>query len=156
MGLSKRFNEDMVKTLGELKTGDTFYLIHWQGDHISSIESKVVDSILDIKIGRIINYCTDKENKTGLGFTLKTNELNESVIYYHYHMHVCSDKNVLYEIKNTGHGKFVVNSSKVEFSNLTESSCELTILTGKSGNFDLIYQRDGEDDIVLNITIESF
>lgn len=66
------------------------------------------------------------------------------------------EENVLYEIKNTGHGKFVVNSSKVEFSNLTESSCELTILTGKSGKFDLIYQRDGEDDIVLNITIESF
>lgn len=39
MGLSKRLNEDMVNTLGELKTGDTFYLIHWQGGHISSIES---------------------------------------------------------------------------------------------------------------------
>ena len=74
----------MVNTLGELKTGDTFYLIHWQGGHISSIESKVVDSILDIKIGRIIHYDTDKENKTGLGLTLKTNELNENVIDYHF------------------------------------------------------------------------
>ena len=78
MSLSK----DLVKTLGELKTGDTFYLIHWQGGHISSIESKVVDSILDIKIGRIIHYDTDKENKTGLGFTVKTSELNENVIDY--------------------------------------------------------------------------
>ena len=29
MGLSKRLNKDIVKTLGELKTGDTFYLINW-------------------------------------------------------------------------------------------------------------------------------
>lgn len=88
MSLSK----DFVKTLGELKTGDTFYLINWRGDHISSIESKVVDSILDIKIGRIIRYNTDNKNKTGLGLTLKTNELNENVIDYHYQMQVCSDK----------------------------------------------------------------
>ena len=108
-GLSKRLNEDMVKTLGELKTGDTFYLIHWQGGHISSIESKVVDSILDIKIGRIIHYDTDKENKTGLGLTLKNNELNENVIDYHYHMQVCSDKNVLYEIIENDKEEFMYN-----------------------------------------------
>ena len=108
MGLSKRFNEDMVKTLGELKTGETFYLIHWQGDHISSIESKVVNSILDIKIGRIINYDTDKENKTGLGFTVKTSELNESVIDYNY-VHICSDKDVLYEIIDNDKEEFMYN-----------------------------------------------
>lgn len=109
MGLSKRLNEDMVKTLGELKTGDTFYLIHWQGGHISSIESKVVDSTLDIKIGRIIHYDTDKENKTGLGLTLKNNELNENVIDYHYHMQVCSDKNVLYKIIENDKEEFMYN-----------------------------------------------
>lgn len=66
------------------------------------------------------------------------------------------DENILYEIKNASNGKFVVNSSKVEISNSTETSCEITVLTGKSNSFDLIYQRDGEDDIVLNVTIESF
>ena len=30
------------------------------------------------------------------------------------------------------------------------------VLSGKSGNFDLIYRVEGEEDIVLNITIESF
>ena len=109
MGLSKRLNEDMVKTLGELKTGDTFYLIHWQGGHISSIESKVVDRTLDIKIGRIIHYDTDKENKTGLGLTLKNNELNENVIDYHYQMQVCSDKNVLHEIIENDKEEFMYN-----------------------------------------------
>lgn len=66
------------------------------------------------------------------------------------------DEKVSYEIKNASNGKFVVNSNKVEINNSTETSCEITILTGKSSSFDLIYQRDGEEDIVLNITIESF
>lgn len=66
------------------------------------------------------------------------------------------DEKVSYEIKNASNGKFVVNSNKVEINNSTETSCEITILTGKSSSFDLIYQRDGEEDVVLNITIESF
>lgn len=65
------------------------------------------------------------------------------------------DENISYEIQNANNGKFVVNSNKVKINNSTETSCEITILTGKSGLFDLVYQRDGEDDIVLNITIES-
>lgn len=70
---------------------------------------------------------------------------------------ICAfDENILYEIKNANNGKFVVNSNKVEISNSTETSCEITVLTGKSNSFDLIYQRDEEEDIVLHITIESF
>jgi len=96
-------------TLGELKAGDTFYLINWRGDHISSIDIKVVDSTLDIKIGRIIHYDTDKKNKTGLGFTIKTNEFNESVIDSHYKAQVCSDKDVLYEILDNDKEEFIYN-----------------------------------------------
>ena len=104
MSLSK----DLVKTLGELKTGDTFYLINWRGDHISSIESKVVDSTLDVKIGRIIHYDTDNKNKTRLGFTIKTSELNESVIDYNY-VHICSGKDVLYEMIENDKDEFMYN-----------------------------------------------
>ena len=32
----------------------------------------------------------------------------------------------------------------------------MDIITGKSGKFDIVYQREGEDDIVLNVTIKSF
>ena len=65
-------------------------------------------------------------------------------------------ENLLYIIRNANNGTFVVNSNKVELNNMTESSCEISILTGKSHSFDLVYKRDGEDDIVLNITVESF
>ena len=63
---------------------------------------------------------------------------------------------VEYSIKNASNGKFVVNSSKVEIENSDENSCVLNITTGKSGKFEIIYQRENEDDIVLTVTIQSF
>ena len=63
---------------------------------------------------------------------------------------------VEYSIKNANNGKFVVNSSKVKIINSDENICVLDIITGKSGKFEIIYQRDGEDDIVLEVTIKSF
>lgn len=98
-----------MKTLGELKAGDIFYLINWEGGHISSIETKIVDSTLDIKIGRIIHYDTDKKNKTGLGFTIETNEFNESIIDSLYQTQVCSDKDVLYEVIENDKDEFIYN-----------------------------------------------
>ena len=65
------------------------------------------------------------------------------------------DENISYEIKNAINGSFVVNSNKVKINDMTETSCNITILTGKSGAFDLLYKRDGEEDIVLNVTINS-
>ena len=53
-------------------------------------------------------------------------------------------------------GEFVVNSSKVKIVESNNESCTIDVLSGKSGNFDLIYRVEGEEDIVLNITIESF
>jgi hypothetical protein len=32
----------------------------------------------------------------------------------------------------------------------------MDIITGKSGKFDIIYRRENEEDIVLNVTINSF
>jgi hypothetical protein len=66
------------------------------------------------------------------------------------------DTFVEYQIKNAINGKFVVNSNKVEVIESNENSCVINIITGKSNKFDIIYQRDGEDDIVLNVTIQSF
>ena len=63
---------------------------------------------------------------------------------------------VEYSIKNASNGKFVVNSNKVEIENSDENSCVLNITTGKSGKFEIIYQRENEDDIVLTVTIQSF
>lgn len=66
------------------------------------------------------------------------------------------DTDISYSIENIDGGEFVVNSSKVKITNSDSTSCTLNILTGRSGEFDLIYKVIGQDDIVLHVTIESF
>lgn len=66
------------------------------------------------------------------------------------------DTFVEYSIKNASNGKFVVNSSKIKVVEMNENSCVIDIITGKSGSFDILYQRENEEDIVLHVTINSF
>ena len=66
------------------------------------------------------------------------------------------DENISYTIKNAEQGKFVVDCKEVKIINTTETSCEISILTGKSHSFNLIYERENMDNIVLEVTIESF
>ena len=66
------------------------------------------------------------------------------------------DTFVEYSIKNASNGKFVINSSKVKVVEMNENSCAVDIITGKSSEFDIIYQRENEEDIVLTVTIKSF
>ena len=65
------------------------------------------------------------------------------------------DTNLSYSIVGTSSGAFVVNSNKVKIIEATESSCVLEITSGKSGQFNLIYRRDNEEDIVLDVLIKS-
>lgn len=65
------------------------------------------------------------------------------------------DTNVSFAIVGINDGAFVVNSSKVKVKEMTSTSCVLEITTGKAGNFDVIYRVDGQDDIVLPVTIKS-
>jgi hypothetical protein len=66
------------------------------------------------------------------------------------------DTFVEYSIKNTSNGKFVINSSKIKVVEMNENSCVVDIITGKSSEFDIIYQRENEEDIVLHVIINSF
>lgn len=66
------------------------------------------------------------------------------------------DTFVEYSIKNASNGKFVINSSKVKVVEMNENSCVVDIITGKSSEFDIIYKRENEEDIVLTVTIKSF
>lgn len=65
------------------------------------------------------------------------------------------DTSIVYSIKNADNGKFVVNSNKVKIVESNKDSLTIDVLTGKYAKFDILYQREGEDDIVLNVTIES-
>lgn len=62
---------------------------------------------------------------------------------------------VEYTIKNINGGIWEINSTKATIVNQTETAVLVAITTGRSGEFELKYKRENEEDIVLNITIES-
>jgi hypothetical protein len=67
--------------------------------------------------------------------------------------------NIKYELEGLSDnitGEFVVSSSKVKIVEMTNSSCTIEILTGKAGDFKIIYKQEGEEDIILPVHIESF
>ena len=49
----------------------------------------------------------------------------------------------------------IIGSSKAKILKQDSISAEIEITTGRSGNFDLKYLRENENDIVLNIIIKS-
>ena len=65
------------------------------------------------------------------------------------------DTNVSYSIVGLTGGEFVVNSSKVKITNSNETSFTMDVLTGKATTIEIIYRREGENDITLPVTITS-
>lgn len=45
-----------MKTLGQLRIGDTFYIINWNGGYISSIQQYKISVMNENKIGVIIKW----------------------------------------------------------------------------------------------------
>ena len=62
---------------------------------------------------------------------------------------------VHFSIENTYGGIWEVSNNKAYIISQTDSTVELMIKTGRSGEFDLIYKKENEEDIVLHITINS-
>ena len=62
---------------------------------------------------------------------------------------------VHFSIENTHGGIWEVSNNKAYIMSQTDSTVELMIKTGRSGEFDLIYKKENEEDIVLHITINS-
>ena len=61
-----------------------------------------------------------------------------------------------YVIQNASNGTWAIeDKSKATIINQTSQQADIVITTGRSGQFKLLYQRENEDDIVLNVTIES-
>lgn len=60
-----------------------------------------------------------------------------------------------YTIQNAEGGTWVIGSTKAKILEQDESTVYVEIVTGRSGNFELKYIRENEEDITLNITIQS-
>ena len=62
---------------------------------------------------------------------------------------------VHYTIDGSKDGTWLVSNDKAYIIKQTDLVAEIMIKTGRSGEFDLIYRKENEDDIVLHITIDS-
>lgn len=62
---------------------------------------------------------------------------------------------VHYTIDGSRDGTWLVSNDKAYIIKQTDLVAEIMIKTGRSGEFDLIYRKENEDDIVLHITIDS-
>lgn len=62
---------------------------------------------------------------------------------------------VEYKILNAENGTWSVSNDKAKIIEQNNSYVKIEIVTGKSGAFDLIYNRDNEENIVLSVKIES-
>ena len=60
-----------------------------------------------------------------------------------------------YSIQGVSGGVWDINSSKAIIKEQSETEVTIEIISGRSGEFELRYKRENEEDIVLNITIES-
>ena len=65
------------------------------------------------------------------------------------------DINKIYYIENAEGGAWDISSPKVKIINQDESSIKISILTGRSGEFNIKYIRENEEDVVLKVTIKS-
>ena len=79
----------------------------------------------------------------------------EDTVYISGPAHVNPYDEAHYTIENQSGGTWEVSNNKAHIINQTDTTVELMITTGRSGKFDLIYKKDNEDDIILNVIIDS-
>lgn len=60
-----------------------------------------------------------------------------------------------YTIENAEDGVWELSNKKAKILVQDETSVSVEIVTGRSGSFDIKYVRAGQDDVILNVTIQS-
>ena len=59
-----------------------------------------------------------------------------------------------YQVKNIDGGVWNISNSKARIKNVSDTEITIDIVTGRSGEFDLIYTKDNED-VILHVIIDS-
>ena len=60
-----------------------------------------------------------------------------------------------YTIENAEGGTWVIGSQKAKIINQDETMVKIEIVSGRSGNFELKYVRENQEDVILSIEIKS-
>ena len=101
-----------MKTLGQLRVGDTFYLINYdESNHISDVCEKVVSVITDFTTSKIVKY-RDAEGILH-GITITKDEFESTNAMSHYLQAICSDKERCLELLRDDKKSFLDNYSRI-------------------------------------------
>jgi len=99
-----------MKTLGELRVGDTFYLLHYDGGYCTFIEKHIVSIITEIRIGCIIKWI-DKDGDIH-GFTLESKEYNQTDCTAAYCTIACASKERAKQLLDNDYRRFMDKYNK--------------------------------------------
>ena len=99
-----------MKTLGELRVGDIFYLLHYDCGYYELIEEHLVGLITEIKIGSIIKWL-DEEGYIQ-GFTLEEKEYDKEYCTAAYCTIACANKEIAKQLLDNDYRRFMDKYNK--------------------------------------------
>ncbi len=99
-----------MKKLGELRVGDPFYLLHYDGGYCELIEEHLVGVITEIKIGCIIKWL-DEEGYIR-GFTLEEKEYDKEDCTAAYCTIACASKERAKQLLDNDYKRFMNKYNK--------------------------------------------
>ena len=101
-----------MKTLGQLRVGDTFYLINYdESNHISDVQEKVVSVITYFTTCKIVEHRDAKGNLRGTIVTKDDFDNTNATSYYL--QAICSDKRRCIELLRDDKKSFLDNYSRM-------------------------------------------
>ena len=93
-----------MKTLGELKVGDEFWLVHYDGGYITNIKKHTISIITEIQIGIIVKFFDEGNYLRGV--TIEKTEYNLLDAPSYYCGSIIADKNHVTELVENDKKKF--------------------------------------------------
>lgn len=93
-----------MKTLGELRVGDEFWLVHYEGEYIIDIKKHTISIITEIQIGIIIKFFDEGNYLRGVTIEKTEYDLLDAPSYYC--GSIIADKNHVIELVKNDKKKF--------------------------------------------------
>lgn len=93
-----------MKTLGELRVGDEFQLVHYDGGYITDIKKHTISIITEIQIGIIIKFFDESNYLRGVTIEKTEYDLLDAPSYYC--GSIIADKNHVIELLENDKKKF--------------------------------------------------
>lgn len=123
---------------------------------VQAVDSISTDGIIEVALKEdFTNSIKDEIEQQDKDNNVKNEDANEYNATIKGPQIVYPYDEIQYSIENSYGGQWEVSNNKAYIISQTDLCVNIMIKTGRSGQFDLIYKKENEEDIVLHITINS-